>query len=48
MTAQEERGRGWIPYALAAGFVLLASSAALPHPAAGFAAVFRQFLALFS
>ena len=44
-TAQSERGRGWMPYALAAGFVLLASSAALPHVSAGFMAVCRQFLA---
>lgn len=45
--AQRER-RGWTPYALAAGFVLLASGAALPHASASFAAVIRQVRVLFS
>jgi hypothetical protein len=44
--AKRER-RGWMPYALAAGFVLLASGAALPHASASFAAVVRQIRALF-
>jgi hypothetical protein len=47
-TAQSQRGRGWMPYALAAGFVLLASSAALPHAPASFAAVIRVLRALLS
>jgi len=46
-TAQRER-RGWISYPLAAGFVLLASGAALPHASASFAAIIRQVRALFA
>ena len=46
-TAKQER-RGWMPYALAAGFVLLASGAALPHASASLAAVISQIRALFS
>jgi hypothetical protein len=37
-----------MPYALAAGFVLLASGAVLPHASASFAAVVREIRALFS
>ena len=46
-TAKRER-RGWAPYALAAGFVLLASGAVLPHATMSFAVVIREFRALFS
>jgi hypothetical protein len=46
-TSPPER-RGWMPYALTAGFVLLASSAALPHASASFASVIREIRALFS
>jgi hypothetical protein len=35
-------------YPLAAGFVLLASGAALPHASASFAGVIRQIRSLFS
>lgn len=46
-TAKRER-QGWMPYALAAGFVLLASIAALPHASASFAGVIHQIRSLFS
>ena len=46
-TAKRER-QGWMPYVLAAGFVLLASGAALPHAAASFAGVIHQIRSLFS
>ena len=45
-TAKQER-RGWMPYALAAGFAVLASDAPLPHTSASFAAFIRQIRALF-
>lgn len=40
--------RRWMPYLLAAGFVLLASGAALPHASVSFAALIRELRALFS
>jgi hypothetical protein len=40
-TAKRKRS-GWMPYVLAAGFVMLASGAALPHVSASLAAVIRQ------
>ena len=45
-TANQER-QGWMPYALAAGFVLLASGAALPDASASVHAVIGQIRALF-
>jgi len=48
MRTAKRESRGWMPYTLAAGFVLLASSATLPHVSASFAAVIRQFRVLFA
>lgn len=39
---------GWAGYALAAGFALLASGAALPHASASLGAVIRQIRTLLS
>ncbi len=46
-TAKRER-RGWMAYALAAGFALLASGAVLPQTSASVGAVISQIRALFS
>ena len=48
METEKQERRGWMPYALAAGFVLLASGATLPHASASFGAVVRQIRVLFA
>jgi hypothetical protein len=48
MKTQKREGPGWMPYALAAGFVLLASSAALPHAPGSVEALLSQIKILFS
>lgn len=48
MKTEKQERRGWMAYALAAGFVLLASGAALPDTSASVNAVVNQIRALFA
>ncbi len=48
MKTGKREHHSWMPYVLAAGFVLLASSAALPHAPASVEALLSQIKILFS